>query len=79
VSRKTGRYAAEGPVAEFEPGARGRVLRNLLGIRSARVMARVESRALLDAQEQLIDMYSPNHRFISADICDIHRVWLKTI
>jgi len=79
VIRKTGRYAAEGPEAEFEPGSRGRVLRNLLGIRSAREMARVESRALLDAQERLVEMYSLEHRFTSANVCEIHRVWLNTI
>jgi hypothetical protein len=28
-----GRYAAEGPEAEFEAGSRGRVLRNQLGIK----------------------------------------------
>ena len=31
MTRKTGRYAAQGPEAEFEPGARGRVLRDLPG------------------------------------------------
>ena len=34
------RYSAHGPEAESEPGSRGRVLRNLLGIRSVREMAR---------------------------------------
>jgi len=29
--RKTGRYAAQGPEAEFEPGSHGRVLRELPG------------------------------------------------
>jgi cell filamentation protein len=79
VIRKTGRYAAAGPETEFEPGSRGCVLRNLPGIRSAREVARVESRALLDAQDRLIEMYSPEHRFTSADVCEIHRVWLKSV
>jgi len=30
------RYEATGPEAEFEPGSRGRVLRNLLGITRVR-------------------------------------------
>jgi len=77
--RKTGRYAARGPEAEFEPGSRGRVLRNLLGIRSVREMARAESRALLDAQERLVDTFSPEHRFTAANIREVHRVWLGTI
>jgi hypothetical protein len=29
--RKKGRYAVQGPEAEFEPGSRGRVLRELPG------------------------------------------------
>lgn len=77
--RKTSRYAAVGPEAEFEPGSRGRVLRNLLRIRSAREMARAESRALLDAQERLVEMFSLDHRFTPGDIREIHRVWLKAI
>ena len=77
--RKTGRYAAVGPEAEFEPGSRGRVLRNLLGIRSAREMARAESRALLDAQERLVETHSLDHRFTATDIREIHRVWLGAI
>ena len=78
-AKTAGRYAAKGPEAEFEPGSRGRVLRNLRGIRSVRELARAESRALLDAQERLVEMYSPGHRFTAADIREIHRVWLGTI
>jgi cell filamentation protein len=50
-----GRYKAEGPEAEFEPGSRGRVLRNRLGIKSVREIERKESEALLSATEQMID------------------------
>lgn len=74
-----GRYAARGPEAEFEPGSRGRVLRNLMGIRSAREMARAESRALLVAQEQLVERFSPDHRFAADDVREIHRTWLRNI
>ena len=79
MTRKTGRYAARGPEAEFEPGSGGRVLRNLLGIRSAREMARAESRALLGAQDRLVEVFSLEHRFTSGDIREIHSVWLKAI
>ncbi len=75
----TSRYAARGAEAEFEPGSRGRVLRNLPGIRSVREMARAESHALLGAQERLVEMFSPNHRFTAGDIREMHRVWLETI
>lgn len=79
MTRNVGRHAAHGPEAEFEPGSRNRVLRNLLGIRSAREMARAESRALLSAQEQLVDSFSTDHRFAADDICGIHRTWLGSI
>jgi len=79
MTRKTGRYAAEGPETEFQPGSRGRVLRNLFGIRSARELARAESRALLGAQERLVEMFSLEHRFTSSDVREIHRAWLETI
>ena len=35
MNRKTGRYAAQGPEAEFEPGSRGRVLRTMSALFSA--------------------------------------------
>ncbi len=73
------RYEATGPEAEFEPGSRGRVLRNLLGVRSAREMARVESEALLDATQKLIDQTRADQRFRAADICRMHRLWLGEI
>ncbi len=78
-TKTAGRYAAEGPEAKFQPGSRGRVLRNLLGVRSVREIARAESRALLEAQERLVEMYSPDHRFTADDVREIHRVWLETI
>jgi len=46
-----GKYEATGPEAEFEPGSRGRVLRNLLGITRVRDMNEAESQALELAQE----------------------------
>jgi cell filamentation protein len=73
------RYATQGPQSEFEPGSRGRVLRNRLGIRSVREMARRESEALLAATRQLIDETGPEQRFTASDICRIHRLWLGEI
>jgi len=49
-----GRYDADGPEAEFEPGSRGRVLRNRLGITSVREIERRESEALLAVTEQMM-------------------------
>jgi len=76
VSRK---YEARGPEAEFEPGSRGRVLRNLLGITRVRDMNEAESQALELAQEAALDRYGPRHRFTAADIRALHRLWLGPI
>ncbi|MSQ71699.1 MAG: cell filamentation protein Fic [Betaproteobacteria bacterium] len=74
-----GRYIARGIEAEFEPGSRRRVLRNLMGIRSAREMARRESEALLAATERSIDDTSVEQRFTAEDVCRMHRLWLGEI
>lgn len=70
------RYHAVGLEAQFEPGSRGRVLRNHLGIVRARDMAEAESQALEIAQEAALDRYGPDHRFSAKDVCDLHRLWL---
>lgn len=75
----SGRYAAEGPEAEFEPGARGRVLRNLAGIRLVRRMQERESEALLAATEFMIDSTRQNQRFSANDIRAMHKTWLGDI
>lgn len=73
------KYDATGVEAEFEPGSRGRVLRNLLGITRRREMNVAESQALELAQETALDRYGPDHRFTAADICALHRLWLGPI
>lgn len=75
-TRPRGRYDAHGPETEFERGSRGRVLRNLAGVRSAREMARLESERLLAATERLIDDTEVDQRFLADDICRMHRLWL---
>jgi cell filamentation protein len=77
--RVAGRYDAQGLQAEFEPGARGRVLKNLRGIRRAREMAQVESEALVAAQLWSLEQYSATHRFTALDIREIHRQWMGAI
>jgi cell filamentation protein len=78
--RKAGRYdTSELIEAQFEPGSRRRVLRNLLGIKSRREMDRVEARAQVRALLELTKTYGRRHRFSSADICRIHRIWLGDI
>jgi cell filamentation protein len=74
-----GRYEARGLEAEYEPGSRGRVLRNKLGIVRLREMQRAESEALLAAQEWALTRFSAEHRFTAADIRALHSHWLEGI
>lgn len=73
------RYDASGAEAEFEPGSRGRVLRNLLGIKRVGDMELAESQALWLAQQQAIETFGGDHRFTAADICSLHRMWLGPV
>lgn len=73
------RYEASGRQAEFEPGSRRRVLRNLLGIIRAREMAEAEPQALEIAQESALERYRSDHRFTAKDVCELHRLWLGPI
>jgi len=78
--KKGGRYdVSHLEEAQFEPGSRGRVLKNGLGIKSKREMDRLEKRELLRAQEELIAIYDKNHRFTADDVCKIHNIWLGKI
>jgi cell filamentation protein len=73
------KYKAAGAEAQFQPGSRGRVLRNSLGIVRVSDMNRAESQALELAQASAIELYGPNHRFTAADIRKLHRLWLGPI
>jgi cell filamentation protein len=73
------RYSAHGAEAEFEPGTRRRVLRNVRGIRSVREMAWVESECLIEATQRMIDATQTDQRFTPDDICNMHRMWLGSV
>ena len=73
------RYDAAGVQSETEPGSRGRVLRNLLGIKRVGDMDEAESQALLLAQVQAVDLYADDQRFTAQDVCDLHRLWLAPV
>ena len=78
--RKGGRYDTSGLVAaQFEPGSKGRVLKNLLGIKSRRKMNEVESLAYVHAIKELSKLFGRTHRFTAADVCKIHEGWLGQI
>jgi len=78
--KKGGHYDASGLIeAQFEPGSRGRVLRNLLGIKSKREMDQVEAQEQLHTLEELVRIYDQTHRFTAADVRRIHKMWLEPI
>jgi cell filamentation protein len=78
--KATGRYdVSELVEAQFEPGSRRHVLKNLLGVKRKGEMDRVEAREQLRALHELIRTYGKNHRFTAADICQIHKIWLMNI
>jgi cell filamentation protein len=72
-------HAAVGSELEFQPGSRGRVLRNLLGITRMREMEDAETQALSITQADALRIYGPGHRFTAADIRRLHRMWLGEI
>jgi len=65
--------------AQFEPGSRGRVLKNLLGIQRKREMDALEAVKLVEATDWAIRHYSAEHRFKAADVRLLHRQWLGAI
>lgn len=73
------RYDAVGPEAEFQPGSRGRVLRNRLGITTVRELERQESESLLAATQQTIDDTQVNQQFTADDVRRMHHRWLGDI
>ncbi|HVS72626.1 MAG TPA: Fic family protein [Phycisphaerae bacterium] len=70
---------ATGIEGESEPGSRGRVLRNLLGITSKRAMDQAEADALLKAQKRYVSLVTPGTQFTAAVLCTMHRDWLGHI
>ncbi|MBI5560131.1 MAG: Fic family protein [Deltaproteobacteria bacterium] len=78
--KKTGRYETSGLTENrFEPGSRGRVLKNLLGIRRKSEMDRVEREFFLRTLYGLTKTCDNNHRFIATDIKHFHNIWLGDI
>lgn len=67
------------PEAQFEPGSRRRVLKNLLHITGKRDMDRAEGLAQVRALEALAGRYGRDARFTAADICLMHHIWLGSI
>ena len=75
--KRGGRYdTSHLPEDQYEPGSRGLVLRNLLGIRSKQEMDRIETEALRKVEDELLRTYGQKHRFMASDMCSMHRLWL---
>ena len=80
MRKRDDRYDTSGlEEAEHEPGSRGRVLKNLLGIKGKREMDRVEAEEQMRALEELVRTYDQDHRFVASDISQIHKVWLGRV
>ncbi len=78
--KKDARYDVSGLAeAQFEPGSDERVLRNRLGIKSPMEIDVAEARALETAMVGFVGEFDEKHRFIAADIREIHRRWLGGI
>lgn len=73
------RYEPRGSQAEYEPGSRERVPRNLLGIRSVQEMSQRESVALIAAMRRMIDETRDDQRFTAEDVKRMHEIWLGEI
>ena len=65
--------------AQFEPGSRGRVLKNLLGICSKRTMDEMEATKLSEATDWAIRNVTADQRITAADICLWHKQWLGEV
>jgi cell filamentation protein len=80
IMKKSGRYDTSTlPEDQYEPGSRGRVLKNLLGITSKREMSRMETRKLFNTTDVLIKTMHRDQRFTSEAICHMHHMWMESI
>ncbi len=77
---KRRKYETSGLIEDqYESGSEGRVLRNLLKIKSKREMDRREAQEQLRTFEDVSRLFAENHRFTAEDICQIHKIWLGSI
>lgn len=73
-----GRYReGTGVETEFEPGSRGRVLRNLEHITSPGTIAEAETLLLRHLHADLGRIFPPTHHFTDESVRVLHRRWLE--
>jgi len=78
--KKSGRYDTFALIEDqYEPGSHGRVLKNLIGIKSKREMSRIETRELFNTTDVLIKTVHQDHRFTKEDINYMHHIWMGSI
>jgi cell filamentation protein len=77
---KISRYReASGPQAATQPGSRGRVLLNRLGLTSKRALDLAEAQALARVQESYYARLTARTRFTATLIRQMHQDWLGSI
>lgn len=64
---------------DWEPGSNGQVLKNYLGIKSKEDIEAIEEQELERTELELLDIFNKDHQFTTADICNIHELWLGDI
>lgn len=78
--KKDGRYDTSGyPEDQSEPGSRGRVLKNLLGVTRKREIDEIEAREHIRALHEFLASYDIDHQFTADDICFMHKNWLGSV
>ena len=80
MQKPPGQYAPpEGAESETEPGLRGLVLRNRLGVARKRERDQREFEALLRMQHGALRALTAQTRFTAKTICKLRRDWLGEI
>jgi cell filamentation protein len=75
----SGRYRVTSTEGEFEPGSEGRVLRDLLGLRSVDDINEVELGLLGQLYGELLFQQFPDRALTVADLKALHRPWLGNV
>jgi len=80
VMKKSGRYKTSSMIEDqYEPGSRGRVLKNLLGITIKKGIDTVETQEYLRVTDQLLQHFNRKYCFTAEDVCFMHHTWLRSI
>jgi cell filamentation protein len=64
---------------ESEPGSRGKILRNLLAIKTIREMEDAELLGYMEAERRLLGHFGPQHTFSIEDVDLVHKLFLGRI